>query len=153
VAELTGNAYGDARMVDRVDALSFPSDADQRHTLNAAGAFRLSGTLGLGAEWRYGRGMPRPGFLRVEGATLVVSADRNQVRLAPYDRLDLRIRKVFLPRWGVFTLSGEVINVLHRTNEYTVESTILSLAQTGRFVSGLRRGFPVVPSIGLSVQF
>jgi hypothetical protein len=50
-------------------------------------------------------------------------------------------------------LSGEVINVLNRKNEYNVESTILSLAQTGRFVSGLRRGFPVVPSISLSVQF
>lgn len=115
--------------------------------------FALSGTLGLGAEWRYGSGMPRPGFFRVQGATLVVSSDRNQVRLAPYDRLDLRIRKVFLPRWGVFTLSGEVINVLNRKNEYNVESTILSLAQTGQFISGLRRGFPVVPSISLSVQF
>ena len=81
--------------------------------MNESGeAFRLSGTLGLGAEWRYGSGMPRPGFFRVEGATLVVSSDRNHVRLAPYDRLDLRIRKVFLPRWGVFTVSGEVINVI-----------------------------------------
>jgi hypothetical protein len=148
-----GYAYGDAQMVDRVDALTFPSDADQRHTLNAAGAFRLSGTLALGAEWRYGSGMPRTGFFRVEGATLVLGSDRNQLRLAPYDRLDLRIRKAFLPRWGVFTLSGEVINVLNRKNEYNVASTILSLAQTGRFVSGLRRGFGLVPSIGLSVQF
>jgi hypothetical protein len=118
-----------------------------------AGSFRLSGTLGLGAEWRYGSGMPRPGFFRVEGATLVLSSERNQVRLAAYDRLDLPIGKVFLPRWGAFTLSGEVINVLNRKNEYNVESTVLALAQTGRFVGGLRRGFGVVPSIGLSVQF
>ena len=148
-----GYAYGAARMADRVDALTFPSDADQRHTLNAAGAFRLSATLGLGAQWQHGSGMPRPGFFHAEGTTLVLGTERNLIRLAPYDRLDLRIRKVFLPRWGVFTLSGEVLNVLNRKNEYNVESTILSLAQTGRFVSGLRRGFPVVPSIGLSVQF
>ena len=75
------------------------------------------------------------------------------MRVAPYDRLDLRIRKVFLPRWGVFTLSGEVLNVLNRHNEYNVESTIWSVAQSGRYAAGLRRGFPVAPSIGLSVQF
>ena len=148
-----GYAYGNARMIDNVDGLVFPSDSDQRHTLNAVGAFRLSGTLALGAQWRYGSGMPRPGFLRPEGTTLVLGTERNQLRLAPYDRLDLRIRKVFLPRWGVFTLSGEVLNVLNRKNEYNVETTILSLAQTGRYVSGLRRGFGVVPSLGLSVQF
>ena len=148
-----GYAWGDARMIDGADGLVFPSDSDQRHTLNAVGAFRLSGTLALGAQWRHGSGMPRPGFLRVDGSTLVIGSERNQVRLEPYDRLDLRLRKVFLPRWGVFTLSGEVLNVLNRKNEYNVETTILSLAQTGRFISGLRRGFGVVPSIGLSVQF
>src|SRR5262249_41532280 len=131
----------------------FPSDSDQRHTLNSVGAFRLSGTLALGAQWRYGSGMPRTGFLRPEGARLVIGPERNQVRLAPYDPLDLRIRKVFVPRWGVFTLSAEVLNVLDRKNEYNVESTLLSLAQTGSYASGLRRGFGVVPSIGLAVQF
>jgi hypothetical protein len=148
-----GYAWGDARMIDGVDGLVFPSDSDQRHTLNAVGAFRLSGTLALGAQWRHGSGMPRAGFLRPEGTTLVIGTERNQVRLAPYNRLDLRIRKVFLPRWGVFTLSGEVLNVFNRKNEYNVESTILSLAQTGHYASGLRRGFGVVPSLGLSVQF
>jgi hypothetical protein len=46
-----------------------------------------------------------------------------------------------------------VLNVLNRKNEYNVESTLLSLARTGQFASGLRTGFPVAPSIGLSVQF
>src|SRR6185369_4566104 len=81
-----GYAYGNARMIDNVDGLVFPSDSDQRHTLNAVGAFRLSGTLALGAQWRYGSGMPRPGFLRPEGTTLVLGTERNQLRLAPYDR-------------------------------------------------------------------
>ena len=148
-----GYAYGDARVIDGVDGLAFPSDSDQRHTLNAVGTLRLSGTLGFGAQWRYGSGMPRTGFLRPAGTTLVIGSERNQVRIAPYDRLDLRIRKAFVRRWGVFTLSAEVLNVLNRKNEYNVESTILSLAQTGRFASGLRRGFGVVPSLGLSVQF
>jgi hypothetical protein len=150
-------AYGKARMIDGVDGLAFPSpfpsDNDQRHTLNAVGSFRLSGTLALGAQWRHGSGMPRRGFLTQDGATPALGSGRNQVRLPPYDRLDLRIRKGFLFRWGVFTLSGEVLNVLNRKNEYNVESTLLSLARTGQFKSGLRTGFPVAPSIGLSVQF
>jgi hypothetical protein len=95
----------------------------------------------------------RRGFLTQAGATLVLGSERIQVRLPPYDRLDLRIRKLFLVRWGVFTLSREVLNVLDRKNEYNVESTLLSLARTGQFTSGLRTGFPVAPSIGLSVQF
>src|SRR5215510_14313298 len=146
-------AYGNARMHDEVDGLAFPSDDDQRHTLNAVGAFRLSGTLALSAQWRHGSGMPRRGFLIQDGATLAFGSERNQIRLPPYDRLDLRIRKVFLFRWGVFTLSGEVLNVLNRKNEYNVESTLLTVARTGQYSSGLRRGFPVAPSIGLSVQF
>ena len=112
--------------MDEVDGLAFsspfPSDEDQRHTVNAVGSFRLSGTLALGAQWRHGR-------------------------------LDLRLRKAFLLRWGVFTLSGEVLNVLNRKNEYNVESTLLTVARTGQYTSGLRKGFPVAPSVGLSVQF
>jgi hypothetical protein len=140
-------------MNDEVDGLAFPSDDDQRHTLNAVGSFRLSGTLALGAQWRHGSGMPRHGFLTQAGTTLALGSERNQIRLPPYDRLDLRLRKVFLFRWGVFTLSGEVLNVLNRKNEYNVESTLLTVARTGQYSSGLRKGFPVAPSIGLSVQF
>jgi outer membrane receptor for ferrienterochelin and colicin len=146
-------AYGNARMIDASDGLAFPSDDDQRHTLNAVGSFRLSGTLALGAQWRHGSGMPRHGFLTPKGSTLVLGTERNQIRLPPYDRLDLRIRKVFPFGWGVFTLSGEVLNVINRKNEYNVESTLLTVARTGQYVSGLRKGFPVAPSIGLSVQF
>ncbi|HXD75383.1 MAG TPA: TonB-dependent receptor, partial [Vicinamibacterales bacterium] len=146
-------AYGNARMNDEVDGLAFPSDDDQRHTLNAVGSFRLSGTLALGAQWRHGSGMPRHGFLTQADTTLVLGSERNQIRLPPYDRLDLRIRKGFLFGWGVFTLSGEVLNVLNRKNEYNVESTLLTVARTGQYSSGLRKGFPVAPSIGLSVQF
>jgi hypothetical protein len=35
-----------------------------------------------------------------------------------------------------------VLNVLNRKNEYNVESTLLSLARTGQFKSGLRPGSP-----------
>ena len=50
-------------------------------------------------------------------------------------------------------LGINVRNVLNRKNEYNVESTLLLLARTGQFTSGLRTGFRVAPSIGLSVQF
>jgi hypothetical protein len=148
-----GYAFGVSRMTDATDRLAFPSDADQRHTVNAAGAYRVSGTFALSAQWRYGSGTPRPGFFQPAGTTLELSAERNTIRLPVYQRLDLKARKVFV--WGsrTFTLSAEVLNVLNRTNEYSVSSTILSLVETGRYVSGLRRSFGVVPAVGLAIRF
>jgi hypothetical protein len=141
------------RFTDRLDHLAFPGDADQRHTLNAFGSFRLSGTLALSALWRYGSGAPRSGFLRPSGPTLDVGSVRNTLRLPYYQRLDLKVRKVFV--WGrsTFTLSGEVLNVFNRQNEYDVTSTLLSVAETGRYVSGLRESFGVTPAVGLSIRF
>jgi Carboxypeptidase regulatory-like domain len=148
-----GYAYGKTRFTDRLDNLTFPGDEDQRHTINAFGSFRLSGTLALIAQWRYGSGTPRPGFNQLSGTTLELGPERNTVSLAHYERLDLKVRKVYV--WGrrTFTLSGEVINVLGTKNEYNAHSTILSLIQTGRYISGLRRSFGVVPAIGLSIRF
>jgi hypothetical protein len=148
-----GYAYGVTRFTDRLNNLSFSGDEDQRHTINAFGSFRMSGTLALIAQWRYGSGTPRPGFLQPSGATLDFGSERNTRRLPHYDRLDLKIRKVYV--WGrrTFTLSGEVLNVLGTRNEYNVRSTIQSLAETGRYTSGLRESFRVVPAIGLSIRF
>jgi len=41
----------------------------------------------------------------------------------------------------------------NRKNEYNVQSTLFHLAQTGQFVSGLRRSFPLLPSIGVAIEF
>jgi hypothetical protein len=148
-----GYANGVTRFTDRLDNLTFHGDEDQRHTINAFGSLRLSGTLALIAQWRYGSGTPRTGFFRPSGTTLELGPERNTVRLAHYDRLDLKVRKVYV--WGrrTFTLSGEVINVLGTNNEYNAHSTILSLVQTGRYISGLRKSFGVLPAIGLSIRF
>src|SRR6185503_4010692 len=62
-----GYALGVAKEADDLDRLAFPSDSDQRHTLNAFGSYRVSGTLELSAQWRYGSGMPRPGFFQLDG--------------------------------------------------------------------------------------
>ena len=148
-----GYAYGKTRFTDRLDNLTFPGDEDQRHTINAFASFRMSGTLALIGQWRYGSGMPWSGFFQPSGTTLALGPERNTVRLADYDRLDLRVRKVYV--WGrrTFTISGEVLNVMGSNNEYNAHSTILSVAQTGRYISGLRKSFGVVPAIGLSIRF
>lgn len=151
-----GYAYGRTRFVDRdgtLGGLTFFGDFDQRHTLNAAGSYRVSGTLALSAEWRYGSGTPRTGFFQLSGGTLELGSERNTIRLPQYQRLDIKVRKVYL--WGrrTLTLSGQVLNVLNRRNEYNVTSTILSLAETGRFVSGLRESFRIAPAVGLAIRF
>src|SRR4029434_8131155 len=40
-------AYGNARMIDDVDGLAFPSDDDQRQTLNAVRSVRLFATISI----------------------------------------------------------------------------------------------------------
>jgi outer membrane cobalamin receptor len=148
-----GYAYGRTRFTDRLDGLAFSGDFDQRHTLNAAGSYRVSGTLAFSAEWRYGSGTPRTGFFQLSGALLELGPERNTIRLLQYRRLDLKARKAYV--WGrsTFTLAAQVLNVLNRRNEYNVTSTILSLAETGRFVSGLRESFRIAPAVGLSIRF
>ena len=141
------------RFTDRLDNLAFPGDADQRHTLNAFGSYRLSGTLALTRvvalrQRHAAAGVPSPA-----GETLDFGSERNPIRLPPYQRLDLKVRKVFV--WGrrTLTLSGEVLNVFNRQNEYNVSSTLLSVAETGRYVSGLRESFRVTPAVGLAIRF
>lgn len=148
-----GYAYGRTRFIDRLDGLAFSGDFDQRHTLNAVVSYRLSGTLAFSSEWRCGSGTPRTGFFQPSGATLELGPQRNTIRLPQYQRLDVKVRKVYV--WGprTFTLSAQVLNVLNRRNEYNVTSTIVSGAATGRFVSGLRESFPIAPAVGLSIRF
>jgi len=123
-----------------VSGLSFVSDYDQRHTVSTYGSYRLTNTFNLNAQWRYGSGLPMVGFFREEGGVVVLSSDRNRVRLPAYSRVDLQIHKAFYFKRSKLTLSGEVVNVLGRDN----------FRQDGRSRQKL---LPFLPSIGLAFEF
>jgi outer membrane receptor protein involved in Fe transport len=146
-------AYSRTLLKDRQDGLNFVSDFDQRHTLNMYGSYRFTDTFNLSGGWRYGSGLPWVGFLRKEGSNIFLGSQRNRVRVPAYSRVDLRASKVFLIKKWKLTVSGEVLNLLHHQNEFNVQSNPIRFRATGRFITGLRESFRILPSVGVAIEF
>jgi outer membrane receptor protein involved in Fe transport len=128
------------RLTDNVTGLSFVSDFDQGHTVSAFGSYRLTNTLNLSAQWRYGSGLPFVGFFQESNGQVVLGSERNRLRLPAYSRVDVRVNKAFHFKRSKLTLSGEVLNLLGREN----------VRQDGR---GTEKLLPLVPSIGIAFEF
>jgi len=143
-------SYGVARYREAATNLSFDGDYDQRHTFNAYATYRLRPSFNLSAKFRYGSNFPIVGFLRFDGTRLVLSDQRNQVRMPAYSRLDVRANKSFnFDRWKL-TLYAEVLNVLSRENiRYTTQADIIN----GRLSINRDSMFPMLPIAGLRVEF
>ena len=146
-------AYSQTQLHDLQDNLSFVSDFDQRHTINMYGSYRLTATVNLSAQWRYGSGLPWRGFLEQVGSTFAVGSQRNTARLPYYSRVDLRANKAFLFRKWKLTLSGEVLNVQNRKNLFDLRSDPVRIRARGRAFYGLTDLMPILPSIGVAFDF
>jgi hypothetical protein len=144
-------SYSKTGLTDEQTGHSFPSDFDQRHTLSLYGSYRLTETFHLSSGWRYGSGLPVPGFFRERGADIVLAGERNLIRLPVFSRLDVRANKVFLfNRWKL-TLYGEVLNVLNRGNERFVG--LDGIAPGGKVFLGRDKLLPILPSAGIAIEF
>ncbi len=145
-------ALGYSRMRDGMARIPFPSDYDQRHTMNVYLGYRIRPTVNLSTRWIYGSGFPIPGFLRRDGTRYFLADQRNNLRLDPYHRADVRINKAYVfDRWKL-TLYGEVVNVFDRAN-YRFDSFSGYNARTGQASINLDKMFPVLPSAGLMLEF
>lgn len=144
-------ALGWARMRDGVTGARFAADQDQRHTANVYLGYRLRPSVHISARWTYGSGFPIPGYFRRDGDGWALSRERNQARLDPYQRTDVRVNKSrTFDRWKL-TVFAEVVNVLNRPN-YRFDS-YNGHDESGRAFLSLSRMFPVLPSAGLMVEF
>jgi hypothetical protein len=119
-------AYSLAR-TRQFDVLAGPSywaDSDQRHTLNLSGVYHLSSIARVGATFRAGSNVPIPGyFIRRQGRLFAGNA-RNEVRLPPYARLDVRADRQLRGFGRNITLFVEVLNLLNRANAGVAAGTI-----------------------------
>jgi hypothetical protein len=140
-----------ARLRDGIAGAAFPSDQDQRHTVNAFGSYRVRPSVNVSAKWLYGSGFPIPGFLRWDGTRYMLAAERNGLRMDRYQRLDLRVNKAWAyDRWKL-TLYGEVVNATNRRNwRFDVFNGYNS--RTGQAFLTFDRMFPVLPSIGVVLE-
>ena len=146
-------SYGTARRHDEESGISCDSDFDQRHTVTVYGSMRLSQTLNVSLKYRYGSGFPVPGFYRSPAPGIYfLSDERNTLRPDGYGRLDLRANKAWLFRSWKLTLFGEVLNVLDRENvRYNGQDGIEF--RTGRVFLSTDTLFPLLPSLGVTVDF
>ncbi|MCX6619555.1 MAG: TonB-dependent receptor [Acidobacteria bacterium] len=144
-------ALGYTGMRDGLTGARFPTDFDQRHTANVYLSYRLRPSVNLSGRWTYGSGFPIPGFLSKTGATYYLASARNQLRLDPYQRTDLRINKAYELSRCRLTLYGEVVNLTNRGN-YRYDSFNSYNSRTGQANVGLTKMFPILPSIGIMVE-
>ncbi len=144
--------YGKTRYRDGVTGARFPSENDQTHTVNIFGSYRIRPTINLSLRWLYGSGFPIPGYFRKEGDRYYLAETRNTLRLPVYHRLDVRVNKAFVyPGWKM-TLYAEVINVYDRRNERFDELRWYR-PRDGRAWLGFYRMFPILPSVGVVLEF
>jgi len=147
-----GYSYADTHYTDEITHESFVGDFDQRHTFNAYASYRLSDRTSISSRFRYGSNTPLVGYYYRESSGLYFLGDtRNTTRLPTYSRLDLRANRTFQISEGRLTLFVEVINVYNRRNlrahsAFVDPYTLLVDGVTEKL-------FPIIPSIGMTVEF
>jgi len=143
-------AYGVANVTDGVLHLNFPTDNDQRHTVNVFGSYRLRPTVNLSVKWLYGSGFPIPGFYRTGPAATpyLLSVNRNQLRFSSYQRLDFRVNKAWAKDKWKTTLFAEVVNLTNHSN-LRFDSFDGYNGKTGQAFPTFFNMFPILPSVGV----
>ncbi|HUP05476.1 MAG TPA: TonB-dependent receptor [Bryobacteraceae bacterium] len=145
-------AYGVARERDGVEHTAYPSDYDQRHTVNVFASYRIRPSVNLSARWMYGSGFPIPGFLRLQNGQYYLAGARNQLRFGAYQRVDWRINKSWTKDRYKMTLYGEVVNLTDHAN-FRFDSFNSFNSKTGLVSLTIDKLFPVLPSAGIVFEW
>jgi TonB dependent receptor len=125
-------AYGRTRQTDVERGETYWADFDQRHTVNVSGVYRLARNAHMGATFRSGSNFPVAGYFVETSGRLAIASARNQVRLPPYARLDLRADREFRYFGGRLNLFAKVQNALNRANRGLAIGSVDSLTGEAR---------------------
>jgi hypothetical protein len=141
-------AWGKTNMRDGITGSRFPSDFDQRHTVNIYGSYRLRPSVNVSVHSSYGSGFPIPGYLTLTNGTYFLAAEKNRLRIDYYQRTDFRVNKSWTrDKWKI-TLYGELLNMSNRAN-YLFDSLNSYNTKTGQTSVTLDKMFPILPSVGV----
>ena len=145
-------SFGRTRSTDVLTGERFDGDFDQRHTISLVGRYRLSDRMSINTRWRYGSNRPMTGYIeRHEDGQYFVGASRNAARVPTYARWDARVDRTY--RWSNrrLTVFGEVANILNRENLRQIPPFVDF--RTGQAFDLFRTMFPIVPSVGATLEF
>ncbi len=149
----------------------YQGDFDQRNTVSAYAAYRLTRTIAISANSRYGSGLPIPGYLAPSNIPapgggssqevyFFLSSQRNTLHTAAFARTDARISKVFNRRHFNLTIHGELENLTAHTNlSYYAFAVAPPYATTtssnpSPYVYASRQStLPLLPAAGLTFEF
>jgi hypothetical protein len=144
-------AYGHTLYHDEQRGETYWGDFDQRHGISASGMYRPSQRTTFALKFRAGTNFPIPGYLVARNNDLFAGIARNQLRLPPYARLDVRASRTFEYSTHRFTIFVDVLNVLNRRNVGAATGSIDPV--TGQAIGFTRTLFPRLPSAGIVVEF
>jgi TonB-dependent receptor-like protein/carboxypeptidase family protein len=144
-------SLGFNRYHDTTTGESFDGDYDHRHTFNAYALYRFSSKFSLAGKLRAATNVPAVGYWEERGGAYFVSTTRNELRLPPYVRLDLRVNRTFNRPSNRITLFVEVMNVFNRENVRFTPPGVNG--RTGQAFGLFESMIPFVPSAGVLVEF
>ena len=161
-------AFARTRYRDGHTGEEFRGDYDQPHALNVYAHYRRSARTSFSVRWRLASNFPIPGYWEERtprpGGPIPLGAPReggefghfvgdrrNDLRLPAYSRLDLRADRTASLGRARLTLFAEVANLLNRTNYRAGAADVNGF--TGRATDLTEDLFPIVPSLGLRIEF
>ena len=128
----------------------FDGDFDQRHTLNVFLQQRVSYRMKVATKLRVGSNFPIVGYFSGTPGALMLSDERNRVRLPEYARLDLSGSRTFTYKRSRLTVFVELLNALGRQNLGPGNGSIRSNLTAVGYTESL---LPFVPSAGMLLEF
>lgn len=158
-------SYTYQRVREWLDGRAYPTSWDAPHTLALFGSvpIRKGWTLNVAYQGHSGRATtpvlarlyaPPPDAIGSQLGPRYLRGERNSIRVPPYHRLDLGLRRTGT-LWGAqATLAIQVLNVLARDNaiDYDWQQYYGWLDTAGIHRPG-RNGLPIVPTIGLELRW
>ena len=160
-------SYGYSLSTRSRDGARYFPGQDRRHSLNVVAAYRARNRMVFGSHFNLGTGTPYTPIVgqmvrRVYDGTRntwdtgiqrreiePVGGERNSVRYPNYHRLDLSVERSYLRGRTKITPSLHLVNVYDRRNVFTYQWSYSANPPTKTAISQ----FPVLPSLGLSVEF
>jgi len=150
-------AYSIARRKDQLGTPEYHPLQDQRHTFSAVVNYRFDHRWKLSLKWALHSGRPYTPVLGAEPLVdeqtgeligyLPVEGDINSRRFPEYQRLDVRLDRLFRFQGWDLSLYLEILNVYYHRNVYDYSYT----RDYSRRIPTYQ--FPLLPAVGAKVSF